>query len=89
VSQPTTPRDALIDLADRLAGEAIHTVDDAVEFIREVAEEYPDDPDGDLIRLAALQAASRAWAGVSAIDDRNGRMLSTARAFEAYLRGDV
>ena len=35
------PRHALLEVADRLDGELIHTQDECVQFVRDVAEEYP------------------------------------------------
>lgn len=40
---------------------------------------------GTWAREKALECASRAWAGMSAVRDRDGTMLETARKFEAYL----
>ncbi|AHB79375.1 hypothetical protein JAMAL_55 [Mycobacterium phage JAMaL] len=40
---------------------------------------------GTWAREKALECASRAWAGMSAIRDRDGAIIDTARAFEAYL----
>lgn len=43
------------------------------------------DHGGTWAREKALECASRAWAGMSAIRDRDGAILDTARRFEAYL----
>lgn len=43
------------------------------------------DEDGLITRAIALHAASQAWAGISAISDRDGSILKSAERFEAWL----
>ncbi|AOT27273.1 hypothetical protein KNT58_gp56 [Mycobacterium phage Fortunato] len=43
------------------------------------------DHGGTWAREKALECASRAWAGMSAVRDRNGAIVETAKVFEQYL----
>lgn len=46
------------------------------------------DHGGTWAREKALECATRAWAGMSAVRDRNGAIVETAKVFEQYLDPD-
>lgn len=51
--------------------------------------ELMDSEDVLIARIAALHAAATAWAGMSAISNRDGAMLTTAEKFEEWLMRDI